>query len=169
MQAPPLSEEEKAMPAFLQNVRQRPLFKNPRGLEIMCDAYNITSHSSLLSQPSIDRNDLYKTLRYNQNQLWARESVRRGIEQAKARLYDNALKCYKHALEIEPRFKDAFVARGAAYVHMDLLEDGVAEFRTALELDPSDQNARLYLNAALERIQQRDSSTQQGSDEKNDD
>lgn len=41
-------------------------------------------------------------------------SVMKGISLAKRGSFENAMKCYKHALEIEPMFAEAYVARGAA-------------------------------------------------------
>lgn len=47
---------------------------------------------------------------------------------AKKGQFDNALKCYAHALEIDPNFVHAFVARGAAYLLMQQIDKAAAEF-----------------------------------------
>ena len=106
---------------------------------------------------SIDPSNLYKNLRHAQNQSWAKESVVKGISLAKKGSFDNAMKCYKHALDIEPNFTQAYVARGAAYVLQGELKKAIAEFEQALKIDPQQQYAITYLQAAKEKLNGRGS------------
>jgi len=55
-------------------------------------------------------------------------------------------------LEVEPKFADAYVARGAAYVAMRRLDEAVADFRHAIKLDPQAPNAHQYLEKALSKV-----------------
>ncbi len=83
-------------------------------------------------------------------------SVAKGIALAKRGEFSNALKCYQHALDIEPLYTHAYVARGAAYVLQGAYEQAVCELRTALVLDPNVSNAQKYLEAALQKIAARE-------------
>lgn len=76
----------------------------------------------------------------------------KGISLAKKGSFSNALKCYKHALDIEPNFTQAFVARGAAYVLQGQMQRAITEFEQALTIDPQQQYALAYLQAAREKV-----------------
>ena len=139
-------------PNFLRWLRVQPLFLNPAGLSILLQSYAINQYGSLLPPLHVPPSQLYHALRHTQNQQWARDSTMKGIGMAKRGHYDNALKVYAHALEIEPRYVQAYVARGACYVLQGRWEEGVKEFETALSLDPEHAYARQYLAACRDKM-----------------
>ncbi|KAK3254384.1 hypothetical protein CYMTET_36399 [Cymbomonas tetramitiformis] len=83
---------------------------------------------------------------------WAEESTRQGIAHAKKGSYSDALKCYEQALELDPKHRDAYVARGAAYANQGNLTGACEEFRMALKIDPENQNAAKYLAATRHKL-----------------
>jgi len=62
------------------------------------------------------------------------------------------MKFYAQALEVDPNFKDAFVAKGAAYANQGKLESAIEEFERALKIDPDDKNALKYLDATEVKV-----------------
>lgn len=149
---------------FLAYLHDQPLFKNPEGVNKLTGCYHINQFGSLKGKMHIDQANMYKNLRHRQNQSWAKESVVKGISLAKkgssdqvsesdrTRLFENAMKCYKHALDIEPNFTQAYVARGAAYVLQGSLKKAIGEFESALKIDPQQPYALTYLQAAKEKL-----------------
>jgi tetratricopeptide (TPR) repeat protein len=137
---------------MLKKLHSEPLFINPEGINILLRAYNINEYGTVCERPPLDPRHNYKNLRERQNQAWARDSVNRGLALAKEGKYASAHKCYKHALEIDATFVDAFIAMGAAYVFQGRLLEAVAEFETALRVDPHNLGAQRYLEAAQQRL-----------------
>jgi len=137
---------------FLVFLHEQPLFKNPEGMNKLLECYGINQHGSLNRKINLDPQCHYKSLRHLQNLQWAKESVVKGIQLAKLGSFSNAMKCYKHALDIEPNFTQAYVARGAAYVLQGQLEKACREFEMALKIDPDQQYAKTYLQAAREKL-----------------
>lgn len=84
----------------------------------------------------------------------------KGISLAKKGSFDNAMKCYRHALDIDPNFTQAYVARGAAYVLQGQLKQACAEFEHALQIDPQQAYALTYLQAAKDKLAGRTSNAQ---------
>ena len=151
-----LVPRRRARPAnYLSWLRTQPLFLNPAGLSILLRSYGINQYGSLLPPVVVPPSQLYHALRHAQNQAWARESTVKGIGMAKRGAYDNALKVYAHALEIEPKYVQAYVARGACYVLQGRWEDGVREFERALQLDPDHAYAKQYLRACRDKLGRR--------------
>ena len=141
--------------SFRASLVDHPFFCNPESVSIMINAYDIDDKGSLLSASKNRSSESYMDLRTTQNKNWASDSVKRGIVFSKAGDSENlilACKCYAHALEIDPTFVDAYIARGAAYVLLNRLQDSIKEFRIALKYDPENVNAKKYLTIAEERI-----------------
>lgn len=138
--------------SFCERLREHPLFKNPEGQNIMARAFGISDRASLLPQPPVDSNDTYLCLRAVQNKDWAIKSVSRGAELARNSKLDDAIRCYTHALEVEPQCVDAYVARGAAYVRLERLQDACKDLRHAVDLDPAHANAIKYLQIAEAKV-----------------
>ena len=59
--------------------------------------------------------------------------------------YNNAIHCYKHALEIEPNFAPAYIGQGAAFFKTENFVEAAAAFEKALRLNPNDKTAADYL------------------------
>jgi len=71
---------------------------------------------------------------------------------AKAGRIADAFTCYKHALDIEPRFARAYVGRGAAHVVSGKLNEAAQAFETALRLNPTEPAAADYLKKTREML-----------------
>ncbi len=138
--------------SFLDTVHRKPLFKNPEGLTLMIQAYNVNEHGSVIPRQAVPAGEFYRALRHEQNQKWAEESVSRGVVLARAAQYDNAIRCYQHALDIEPKFAHAYVAMGAAYIKQNNLKDAIKHLQTAIGIDPHVPNAHAYLEKAEQRV-----------------
>lgn len=150
--------------ALCKTLRKAELFNNPEGVNIIRRSYNINQYGSLFAVHKPKACLLYQRLRQVQNQMWAKDSVYRGLAYAKQNKYDAALKCYKHALEVLPVFTQAFVARGAAYVRMGRLELAISEFEAALAIDANVPYAAKYLQAARQKLVQSSGDAQYNSD-----
>jgi tetratricopeptide (TPR) repeat protein len=80
--------------------------------------------------------------------------VELGITHAKKSDYKSAMKFYNQALQVDPKNKDAYVARGAAFANVNMLEDAVLDFEKALTIDGTDANANKYLAIIREKLRQ---------------
>ena len=163
-----LARKRRVRPSnYLQWLRSQPLFLNPAGLSILLTAYAINQHGSLSSPPTpppalpAATPTLSAHLRQLQNTQWAKETVARGITLSRNGSYANAMRLYQHALEIEPNYVEAVVARGACWVLQGQLRRGKEEFERALEMDASNAYARKYLDACNERLKKE--KTQRGN------
>lgn len=70
--------------------------------------------------------------------------------------YDDALKYYKQALELNPANADAFVARGAALANKGQYQNAIKDFDKALEFEPSDAAAIEYKDKIEKRLKERE-------------
>ena len=59
----------------------------------------------------------FEELRAEQNRSWAAQSVAKGVVHAHAGRNVEAVSSYKHAIELDPRHTDAYVARGAVFAN----------------------------------------------------
>ncbi len=64
------------------------------------------------------------------------EIFNQGIEYAKKGDYENAIKEYNRALEINPKYAEAYYNRGDAYDDMGDKERAIADYNRALEINP---------------------------------
>jgi tetratricopeptide (TPR) repeat protein len=71
---------------------------------------------------------------------------------AKQQQFDKAHQHYTHALEVDPSFVHAYVARGAAYVLQHQWANAVTSFQEALRRDPEASYAAKYLAAAQDKL-----------------
>ena len=114
-------------------------------------------HATLVSPPqsaAVAANvaALASALKGETQRAWAAEAVRRGVAHAKSGDTEAALCCYAQALELDPAHRDAHVARGAALANCGRLREGQEACEAALLLDPSDRNARQYLDAIAAKL-----------------
>jgi tetratricopeptide (TPR) repeat protein len=135
------------------------VFRNPQSIHFMTKACQVHEHGSLLGCTMVPANEGYKELRALQNSAWALDSLKRGIAFAKkggADNWENAIKCYQHAIEVDSKYVDAYTARGAALVLLERFDVAIESFQLALQLRPDDANALRYLAIAREKKQQLD-------------
>ena len=66
----------------------------------------------------------------------ARAAYRRGEKYMDVDDFDNALKKYTEAIELDPGFAEAWCDRGMAYNGLELFDDALRDFCEALRLDP---------------------------------
>lgn len=71
----------------------------------------------------------------------------RGNANYKKGLYDLAISDYTKALEIDPRYADAYYNRGNAYAKKGLYDQAISEFTKALEINP--RHADAYYNRGI--------------------
>ena len=102
-----------------------------------------------------------------QNQKWAEQRLLRGVEYAKEGKFAEAVRCYSEAIDLVPKYAEAYTARGAAFffptglmrrlVKMGKYKESVTNFETALHIDEKTPNAKQYLERALAMQQGRPS------------
>lgn len=142
------------MPSYNDRLRRDRNFTNPYALEHMVSAFSLEELGTMFKRPPELTDGDYEKLRAWQNVQWASETVEQGIGLAKQGKYQEAMKCYNQALEVDPHHRDAFVARGAAYANRSQLPQAIKEFETALRIDPTDANARKYLQATRLKLEE---------------
>jgi len=131
-------------------------FYNPSATSLMLSSWELVENGTLFRDRPISfpAEKCWNYLRRIQNQEWAKETVSQGISKAKEGNYREALKYYRQALEVDPECSDAFVARGAAFANVNMLEDAIEEFEKALKLNPADSNASKYLLATKNKLRE---------------
>jgi antitoxin component YwqK of YwqJK toxin-antitoxin module len=68
-----------------------------------------------------------------------------GIEMSREEDYEGAIKSYNKALEINPRYSDAYFHRGTAYLYNFKFDESIKDYDKAIELEP------LYMEALSNR------------------
>ncbi|KAJ3294639.1 Tetratricopeptide repeat protein 14 [Blyttiomyces sp. JEL0837] len=96
-------------------------------------------------------NEDYLTLRRRQNAEWARKIVLEGVTLAQNRQFEDAIKKYNAALDVDSACVDAMVARGAAYANLGRFEAAIKDHAEALKIQPDHSNAKIYLEKCLAR------------------
>lgn len=80
---------------------------------------------------------------------WAVDTVRRARACYEKQDYDAAIKFCEQAMDLDASYVASYTLRGAALAKKRKYGDACRDFRTALKLDPANDNARRY----LERIE----------------
>ena len=75
------------------------------------------------------------------------EIFNQGLDYFEKGDYENAIKDFNRALEINPKFAEAYNNRGNAYALMGDFERAIADFNRALEINP--KLAGAYFNKGL--------------------
>ena len=107
---------------WVNRVKNHQMYKNPKGLSMMCDAFGINEYDScLLSYKKIilfkkNMSNIfdYKQVALRQNKECAKWCVKEGIETKNKENpsnedYQNALNWFKHALNIDPNCNQATI------------------------------------------------------------
>ena len=76
----------------------------------------------------------------------------KGLTLAKKGSHANAIKCYNHALDIEPTFVQALVARGAVHIAQHNFERAIADLQAAIDIEPNQPTAIRFLAKAKEKM-----------------
>lgn len=79
----------------------------------------------------------------------ARALVEEGLRYADAGKWDEALKAYRQAVELDPRYSDAYLDMGDAYMSSGRYKEGFAAYRQAIAASPSNADAFYSLGAAF--------------------
>lgn len=64
----------------------------------------------------------------------------------------SAIPLFQRAVQIDPRYEDAWDQLGLAYMRLRKYPEAVSAFRKQLEVNPADEHAGNYLGAALEQL-----------------
>lgn len=158
-----------------------PGFLNPGGIAAMLQAYRVGGVLSSLHLLEHESAEGYREVRRRQNRLWCTERVARGVEHARAGRAKEALRAYDRAVELDPTFADAYVARGALCAPAPLrppvpcrvrtpaprdpprpppsslatrgkYSAAIAQFEKALRFDPGHHNALSYLERTEAKV-----------------
>ena len=73
-------------------------FHNPSALGALLDHFGVWELGSLMKDMWFEDEEYYDNIRREQDEVWANERVQRGIKHAKAKKFQEALKCYDQAL-----------------------------------------------------------------------
>lgn len=92
------------------------------------------------------------------NKTEAAEFFERGNYHFKKHEYERAIELFSEAIEKVPDFADAYNNRGLCYESSGNLERAIGDYRKAVSLDDSFDQAKLNLAAALNHAQQLDES-----------
>ena len=74
----------------------------------------------------------------------------KGDKNIDAKKFDDAIKNYTDAIELDPNYSNAYNNRGALYFNTGEHEKGIADFKKAVELDPNNESAVKNLKKATE-------------------
>ena len=77
-------------------------------------SYDIYEYASLAVDLSFAPEESYDVIRGVQNQKWAEQRLSRGVSLAGEGKLTEAIRCYDDAIELVPRYAEAYTARGAA-------------------------------------------------------
>ncbi|MBN2223127.1 MAG: tetratricopeptide repeat protein [Deltaproteobacteria bacterium] len=76
----------------------------------------------------------------------------KGLELADDLEYGKAIECFDRALEIEPDYEQALVARGSVLLNIGRYEDTYRDLNRAVELDPQDTAAYYIRGLVYEQV-----------------
>jgi len=132
------------------DLRSDSMFNNPYGLNFMRLAFGIQDVKSFVADHEhYSYLDYYDEIRLQQNKNWAQKEVEAGVKLAKQGQFKEAMKKYQSALDTDPQNTDALVAKGAAFFNANMISDAIEAFNQALDIQPRHQNAKKYLDIAM--------------------
>lgn len=79
----------------------------------------------------------------------------RGADLAEAGKYEESVKAFGQAIQLEPRLAKAHYNMGLSYMHLHQADQAAACFRRALEIDPAYTDASQWLTTASAVLDQR--------------
>jgi polysaccharide biosynthesis/export protein len=87
----------------------------------------------------------------------AKRLYKEGVKYGLAGLYPQAITILQRSVKLDPQFADAHFALGHAYFDLKQWRNAVESFKTAVELNPKDQEARDNLGLARAMLWEEDS------------
>ncbi|KPJ58105.1 MAG: hypothetical protein AMJ42_03915 [Deltaproteobacteria bacterium DG_8] len=81
----------------------------------------------------------------------AEEWYKKGVEAFKTHNYDEAIKCFKKAIDIKPNDATIHYSFGVAYFNKGMLDESVSEYKKALAINPNFAEAHNNLGNAYDR------------------
>lgn len=87
----------------------------------------------------------------------AKRLYKEGVKYGLAGLYPQAVAILQRSVKLDPQLADAHFALGHAYFDLKQWRNAVASFKTAVELNPKDQEARDQLGLARAMLWEEDS------------
>ncbi|EFA03920.2 tetratricopeptide repeat protein 14 homolog isoform X2 [Tribolium castaneum] len=126
-------------------------FNNPNNISYLAGVVGIKDHCTLMKglKGRFAENEYANELRQVQASKWAYRNVADGIDHFKAGKHVEAFQCLNKALNIDPKNVEGLVARGALYANSGNFQKAIADFETALKLNPNHGNARKYMGETL--------------------
>ncbi|KAJ3634116.1 hypothetical protein MTP99_011023 [Tenebrio molitor] len=126
-------------------------FNNPNNISYLAGVLGIKEHCTLMKglKGRFSENEYANELRQVQASKWAYRNVADGIDHFKAGKHVEAFQCLNKALNIDPKNVEGLVARGALYANSGNFQKAIADFETALKLNPNHGNARKYMGETL--------------------
>ncbi|CAK0755235.1 hypothetical protein CVIRNUC_002359 [Coccomyxa viridis] len=150
--------------SFLASLTSSRTFHSPDCAHCMAELLQVSrtleglQGSTLLPQKTEESREAVRDMRISLKlaikAAWSQEAVCRGIASAKGGDQDTALQAYDRALQLDANNVDAYVARGAASANQRHFSRAVADFETALEIEPEHTNAGRYLAAVRAQMAQ---------------
>jgi tetratricopeptide (TPR) repeat protein len=87
----------------------------------------------------------------------AKRLYKEGVKYGLTGLYPQAVTILQRAVKLDPQFADAHFALGHAYFDLKQWRNAVESFKTAVELNPKDREARDRLGLARAMLWEEDS------------
>lgn len=86
------------------------------------------------------------------NRSLAYPSYKKGLDLYSTNKYQDAINCYNRAIEIDPRYAEAFRDKGAALGELGLYAEAIKALDKALEIDPESPESWRYKGVALIKL-----------------
>lgn len=124
-----------------------------RAPEINRDAWEFLKKHELAGDPRFEQHMFGKEGKKSSE---ANEAYNRGVERQQAGDLSGAIAAYTRAVEIDPKFGDAYNNRGVAYMDQRNFSAALADFSRSIEIKPSDSayNNRGSAHRGLKRIKE---------------